>query len=517
MVAGIVGETIFKGGKALMGEVFQEAGQQMSKHGEVFSKRIFGDNIPDNARHLFNDDGFSIREIDIFNRAMDTEPEIRGNLETLIRSGADGNMEAFDILSGAADEFNKIDVSNRALSKAQSKMDNNKIKLWNQQMGAIQQAGKATGDKGRSIKAAVQTDFKGPKEHTSGTKYDRHGQMITNRHHAIGLDDANNVWSWHRSAENVTPNQQSPILQAREAMMGIKSGNYEENMVDLLDSITRPSRTARIEQIGEMTDGILDGKTVDDALGMTGSGSKKPYNPRELNAEELARFETLRQEVPDLTVEDFMTNMKTSSGRKFTEGSFPDIRVYAPGTVHTKGAKAPKPLEVIKITNAADHKNRFNLIFDALERNGINVDKARKSFDLKKLEIDTTLDIYGIDHPIVHNIINNLKLKEGTALFEIQKLGPEGVRDLPLDEAIKLDIRSIQEMETVLGNVLIYRYDQVAKLFKEMYPNGYKGLKESFGELGAEAKRSFFKENINTIAVRGNIQKAIGGKAGSDQ
>ena len=58
-------------------------------------------------------------------------------------------------------------------------------------------------------------------------------------------------------------------------------------MVDILDSVTRTSREARIAAIGDQTGRILDAKTIDDALGTTGSGSKKPYKPRELDPEEL--------------------------------------------------------------------------------------------------------------------------------------------------------------------------------------------------------------------------------------
>ena len=44
----------------------------------------------------------------------------------------------------------------------------------------------------------------------------------------------------------------------------------------------------------------------------------------------------------------------------------------------------------------------------------------------------------------------------------------------------------MQEMETVLANVLQYRYAEVEKLFKELHPKGYKGLGGTFGELGAK-------------------------------
>tara|TARA_Y100001963_G_scaffold64128_1_gene89411 strand:- start:52 stop:813 length:762 start_codon:yes stop_codon:yes gene_type:complete len=198
--------------------------------------------------------------------------------------------------------------------------------------------------------------------------------------------------------------------------------------------------------------------------------------------------------------------MKTSSGRKFTEGSFPDIRVYPPGAKHSGVDKVKAPLEVIKIDTAAKHKNRFNLIFDALDRHGIDTKEARKNFKLKDLEIDSSLDIYGADHPVVHSVINALKDRPGTALNQIKELGPDGLFNLSLDEAIKLDFRAMQEMETVLANVLQYRYSKVKELFVKQHPE----LGASFFEkLDASKKKEFFKANINTLAVMGNVEKAI--------
>mgnify|MGYP003133359540 FL=1 len=469
---------------------------------QALGRKIFGEVIPDTVqpvlRELSPEDAFT------FGKAIDFDPTVREGLDTLMHSAASGSDDAYMLMEYAARDFAQEDATYRGLNKAQLNLAKSQRKTFHTQQQMIDDAPTLSGDKGRAAKAGMQTQFKGPKEYTSGSQYERQGQMITNRHHAIGLDDANDVVVNHQSYQGVTPNSPSPIIQARERLFGIKSGNYEQNMVDVLDSITRPSRSARLLAISEQTGGILDSKTLDDALGMTGSGKKKPYKPRELNPEELARFETLRQEVPDITVEDFMTNMKTSSGRKFTEGSFPDIRVYPPGAKHSGVDKVKAPLEVIKIDTAAKHKNRFNLIFDALDRHGIDTKEARKNFKLKDLEIDSSLDIYGADHPVVHSVINALKDRPGTALNQIKELGPDGLFNLSLDEAIKLDFRAMQEMETVLANVLQYRYSKVKELFVKQHPE----LGASFFEkLDASKKKEFFKANINTLAVMGNVEK----------
>ena len=479
-------------------EVLAEGAQQMSKHGEIFAKNIYAGNVPDTVRPLFSDTGFSKVQVDTFTRAMDTEPSVRGNLQTLINRASEGNPEAFDILTKAHQDFSVHDMRTRTVSKAQTNLGNSQMKKFNQQMGAIDDARNpaVTGAKGRAAKNKVQTMFGAGSEYTSGTKYLRDGQMITNRHHAIGLDDSNNVWQWHSSGADVTPNNPSPILKAREGLMGIKSGNYEQNMVDVLDSITLPSRTARIAQVSEQAGGLLESQTLDDFFGMS------KYSPRELTELEQGQFDVWRQKTGG-TVEEFMDTVKPDKGSKFPEGSFPNIRVFKPGS------EGKVLLDTVTIKTAADHKNRLNLVFDVLDKHGHNTAAARKNVKLSKLQIDPKSDIYGADHPITHKIINALKEKKGTALNEIQTLGPEGVRDLPLDEAIKLDIRSMQEMETVLANVLQFRYKQVAKLYKELNPKGTGPLGSTFEELDGAAKRRFFEQNINTIAVKGNLEKAM--------
>jgi len=506
---GILGEASFRATKA----VLSGSSQQMSKHGEVFAKNIYGGNVPDMVRPLFNEDGFSKVQVDTFTRAMDAEPGVRGNLQTLINRAGEGNPEAFDVLTKAHQDFSVHDMRTRTVSKSQTNLGNTQMKKFNQQMGAIDDARNpaVTEAKGRSAKNKVQTMFGAGSEYTSGTKYLRDGKMITNRHHAIGLDDANNVWQWHSSGADVTPNNPSPILKAREDLMGIKSGNYEQNMVDVLDSITKPSRTARIEQVSEQAGGLLESKTLDDTFGMT------DYNPRTLDTKtgkgnegleaaglETQHFEQLRQQDPTLTVERYMAENKSPiTGHKYAQGSFPNIRVFKPGS------EGKVLLDTVTIKNAADHKNRLNLVFDVLDKHGHNTAAARKNVNLSKLQIDPKLDIYGADHPITHQIINALKKKKGTALNEIQTLGPEGVAGLSLDEAIKLDIRSMQEMETVLANVLQFRYKQVVKLYKELNPKGTGPLGSTFEELDGAAKRRFFEQNINTIAVKGNLEKAM--------
>ena len=61
-------------------------------------------------------------------------------------------------------------------------------------------------------------------------------------------------------------------------------------------------------------------------------------------------------------------------------------------------------------------------------------------------------------------------------------------------------------METVLANVLQYRYQVIKDLFYEYNP---KLGEDGFESLNADGKHTFFRKNVNTIAVRGKVSKAI--------
>tara|TARA_R100000234_G_scaffold36438_1_gene21663 strand:- start:242 stop:1468 length:1227 start_codon:yes stop_codon:yes gene_type:complete len=332
--------------------------------------------------------------------------------------------------------------------------------------------------------------------------------MVTNMHHALGLNDAFDVIKNHFSYAGVTPDSpKSPIIQAREDILGVKSGNYEQNMVDILDRATGDSRRVRINQLNEMSGGILDLQTLNDMLGTSGSGGSKTNKPlkfRELSESETARFEELRQkdqlvgEGKDLTLGEFMETDLSDSGRAFGKDTFPEVRVNTPD--------GKTLLETLTFKNADEYANRLNMVFDVLEKNGINTKAARKNTKMSKLQIDPKLDIYGVDHPLVHSLINALKEKPGTALNKIQELGPDGIYNLSLDEAVKLDFRSLQEMETVLANVLKYRYDQLKEVFGELNPELGS---EYFEKISAARKQEFFKENMAAIAVKGNVEKTI--------
>ncbi len=485
----------------------------MTQWGKALGHKVFGKTIPKEATSIFGEGwgGISKIDADTFSKAIDLDPEVREPLEALFSSASKGNDDAYMFIDHMAQDFAKENSALKARMDAQSKMSaSNKIfadaqrekKVWNKQMDEIDQAATLTGDTGRRQKSNIQTGFEGPGTYTSSTLYERLGKMVTNMHHALGLDDAFNVIKNHSSYAGVTPDSpKSPIIQAREDVLGVKSGNYEQNMVDILDRATGDSRAVRKQQLNEMSGGILDLQTINDMLGTSGSGGSKTNKPlkfRELSKTETGKLESIRQDVPDVTVDEFMDTKLSDSGRAFGKDTFPEVRVNTPD--------GNTLLETLTFKNADEYANRLNMVFDVLEKNGIDTSAARKNTKMSKLQIDPKLDIYGVDHPLVHSLINALKEKPGTALNQIQELGPDGIYNLSLDEAAKLDFRSLQEMETVLANVLKYRYDQLKEVFGELNPELGS---EYFERISAARKQEFFKENMAAIAVKGNVEKAI--------
>ena len=495
-------EPVFKAAARAGGEIVEEVAPEWVK---PLTRTIFGTNpIPKGVGEVLNKT--SKIQAETFTKGIEFDSGLREPLEQVYTLAGQGRSDAYELLTILGRDFKEEALNAKKLKQAQTQYANLQRQIDDARAGQ-------TGDKMRKTSATIQNP-EGPPTHRTGQalkpddpEFERY---VTEGHHAIILGEGQKIPLQHRSAELITPAQKSPIIEARERIMGIESGNAEANIADVLETMTKESRTARLLSIGEQTDGVIDSKTANDALGMTG------YKPRMLdetgNVEldklglERVHFDRLRQQDPTLTTQRYMDTEKSpTTGRAYTEGSFPNIRVFLPGSKHTGKNKA-KPFKTIEINNAKDHKNRWNLIFNALDEAGVDTRKARKNFNQKAQKIDRNLDIYGEDHQLTHRLIEGLKQKEGTAFYEIEQLGPEGVYNLPLEEAIKLDIRAVQEMETVLANVLQYRYGIVKELFYEINP--HKG-KNGFELLPADEKQFWFKKHVNTIAVRGNVSKAI--------
>ena len=490
-----------------MGALRQIGEGLMTEFGERLGHKIFGKVIPEVAQPMFREaGGFSKVDANIYSKAIDFDPEVRQPLEELIMSASKGDDNAYPILEAMARDFEIEDSAIRVRTKAEQNFAKQQRKTLNIQSQMIDDAAnpKVTGSKGRKAKEFVATADKDTVvshhqkamtyQPESGKETDR---FVTEGHHVNILDEYNKIPTQHSSYAGVTPDSPSPIVQVLERIWGTKAGNAEENVADVLATMTKPSRMARVAAITEQTKGVLHQSTLDDLLG------KSKYKPREFSSEQLVGLNQFKKNNPGASTEDFIARWTQETGEKIPEGSFPDIRVYAPDAV-SGGKKKVAPLEIIKVKDQATHNKRVELTFDSLEKHGVpGVDEARKAYSLKDAKIDSKLDIHGSDHEVTHDILRELKKIEGTAQFEIEQLGPDGIFNLSFDAAVKLQIRNVQEMETVLANVLQYRYKQVQKLFNKFN----KG--KSFEKLSAGEKQAFFKANVNQLAVMGNLEKAV--------
>jgi hypothetical protein len=479
----------------------------------AFTKKVFG-NVPAPKGAMEVISRMAPPDLDTFSRAIDSDSTVREPLETLFVKAGEDNQEAYEILLGSAQDFTrnrrKFDKFNRIQQKASQAAK----KKWDAQQKLLDDAANpnVTGAPGRKGKefASIANKEGVPASHQQSMTYQPEpdqvlkgheggDRFITEGHHVNILDEYNKIPTQHSSYAGVTPDSPSPVVEIMERVMGIKAGNNAANIADVLSTMTKQSRTARVQGLVEQSEGILNPATVNDYLGLT------KYRPTEFTQEQAVGLNLFKRNNPDATVDDFVAAWKEQTGQTIAEGQFPNIRVYAPDAV-ASGKKKVAPLETIEIKTQADHNRRINLVFDALDRHGIDTKTARQNFDRSKILVNSDLDIYGYDHEITHQILREMKKMEGTAQFEIEQLGRDGIFNLSLDAAVKLQLRSSQEMETVLANVLQYRYAQVKELFgrlnPELGPEGYE-------KLLAGEKQVFFKKNVNTLAVMGDVEKAM--------
>jgi len=505
------------------GMVAEAAYKGLTKWGGDLAAKVFGKEVPQEVVPLFSKGGISPIDAQTFGRAIEFDPEVREGLDTLMRSAADGNDDAYLFLDAAAKSFGEEDRIYRTLDKTQKNVAKKQRASYNTLQGRIDAAPTAKQSKGRtytanvagigrnqppvdtgipmqaSAKQADPVDYTGSSQY-SGQGNPLSGDAITQVHHGGGLDDLSWLFK-HQTYQGVGPNSPHPLIEMGDKLFGMQIGNSPQNTVDILGMLNKRGRNARVTALSEQVGDVMHSKTIDDLLGTS------DFKPAEIPAEGLAELEQLREVLPDLSVEKYMdTGRNPVTGKAYPKGGVTSqIEIWKPGA-NTSKASDDFPLEVIKL-NEKTYPNRVKLAFDAYERHGIDVSQARKRWNKKLATVDPNEDILGVDHPLVHEFINTLKKQDGTALNTIEKMSDDEIFNMPTEQAFKLYVRQMQEMETVLANVLTYRYNKVKEIFKELNP------KKSYDRLTAPEKQVFFRKNVNTIAVRGNIEKEISLKA----
>ena len=322
---------------------------------------------------------------------------------------------------------------------------------------------------------------------------------ITAIHHGFGLDDmmssirSHPSWNtWHEGANPI-------IKKVKEA--GYDFGNHEKNLTDVTDTLGRGFRQAEVDEVTDQVTelgGWVNKDTINDALGESG------YRPRILDETKKPEFDSLnlerehfsrmRQQDPNLTVEKYMDTYKSpTTGQAYKQGSFPDIKIRD---------ENDEVLEVISIKTDKDHRNRFNLIFDAYERHGRDMSNVRKNFKFSKRKIGSEIDIIGPDHKTIHNIIDDvLKKDPNTAMgrLEYLKANPQEMAKLSDDDMAVAIINAARESEAVTFNVNFNRYQRLLEVFEKYNPG------KNFESLDALGQQAFFFKHVAEVSRKGGV------------
>jgi len=315
------------------------------------------------------------------------------------------------------------------------------------------------------------------------------GRAITSVHHAVGLDDLMSTIMSHPSWKTWHDGPNPLVAALKE--QGYDFGNSLKNLTDVVDTMPNAFQQAEVDeafrQINELG-GFANKRTLNDARG----GSK--LNPTEMTSNERAQFEIWNQRTGG-SAEEFMDTVRPDKGgKKFSEGSYPNIRIFdEEGNV----------VKTLQIKTAADHKRRYHAIFDAYEElyPDRDWDNVRKKFKIGNRGIDKDLALYGPDHKTIHNIIDKeLKTDPNTAFGYLEQLknDPVTMSRIPNEQMAGHLIAAARELEAVTYNVNLNRYNRMIELWNEV-------SKESFEAQPKAVQQAFFFQNITEIARKGGV------------
>ena len=448
--------------------------------------------------------------------AMNLDPEIKDTISLANSPNWGEKSEFFDGIRAFDDVDQKVNMQKAAYDKTKGIEPEppTEVDLKKQTMEDIT-SGKVKGgqDKMRGLWSWLTGGTDSPKGYKDKGVLPRDrksGGAKSVLHHAVGLRDlaapimAHPSWQTWREGIN-------PIIQATEAL-GFKFGNHYENLTEVLDVMPDAFRGAEVREAGNQIRS-LGGDIHDDTLNDLFGGTK--YQPKDVPGEQLElekSYRDLQRNVAKYGDPEAAGLPKENPYRQEYESTTLKRVKNKEGTFAPVKVKDPKTGEVLKVfvpKTEAENAARFKKTFDILEDFGYDMKNTRKKFRVSKRKIDPTLAIYGPDHKTIHNIIDDvLKKDPKSAIGHLEEISNDPLQMRYIDEEsmAKKVVAAAREHETVAYNVLLNRYNKVTQLFSEMYPDGYKGLGETFEELGAEAQRKFFYDNITEIARMGGVR-----------
>ena len=339
---------------------------------------------------------------------------------------------------------------------------------------------RGTGDKMRNAVAAIFGDgiiipYQRASRYLSGLK---DSGAITNVHHVGFLEKLKHGVINHGSFDLMEEAAQqgrkltSPVV-AEVKKLGLRLGNFDENVADVFSVMTRPFREARKENVFKALDGKLDMDTINQLLGKTGLPEK--YLSKAKLAE-LAMHRDKGWPIPD----DF-----------WPKESFPKYTL--------KDGSWWRP------ANWQEYEDRFKI---HLQKEGIDINVPKTKQLLGK--IPRTAEHLGGDHDLVHEIFKKLEADPKSRIAEIDRIiqSPQ-FKNMDPKKAALLIKEQVNTMETIAGNILEFRYNEIAKLYRQKFLKGelkkFGYNTEDFNLLNEVSKQKFIKRFSNEVAVAGGL------------
>ena len=373
--------------------------------------------------------------------------------------------------------------SRLAISTAEQFTKANPLMIKGTKLDAVP-AGLLKGAARRGAQASALSPGVATSAYKKGSLYpgSKRGTWLTNRHHVGGLDRQGSLVSEHKSFDVLPKGEKSPLIKHVENKYGIKSGNYEENLVDMLEYQGGLKRNAQVQEIVKQLDNKIHGDTINDLLG----GSKIT--------------------LPEYKKADYA--FISDWAKRFPGEKLP-WNPDNPGKFATIDIKdsTGKLIEQWIPKNVDEYNDRFNIV---LKKAGID----SKNLNRKAIKVDPKLEIFGVDHQDTHRILLEAEKIKGNPIYEAIKSIESGkYKNLSIEEAGKIYAKAHFYQENVAANILKYRYNKIKEVFSEI-ENLPANL---FDDLSAAQKQKFFSENVNAIAAKGGLEKRLNLKQASEE
>ena len=294
----------------------------------------------------------------------------------------------------------------------------------------------------------------------------------TDVHHVGELITGHKAAVTHKSWKKIPEGGRSPIFKLAESKYGLRGGNALENLTDIFGHDPRKLRQYRIQEINKQLNGKMHETTVNDLLGTSDLKFKEAVNLESLESQALHQLQTTKGIYP---------------GSKGAE-LYPKITIK-----NTKG----EVIEIWQPKTQKDYDRRFNIVRKKL---GI-----KEKLNLKKIKIDPTKEVLGVDHTDAHRIVNKFKrLDDGNPMNTLYKSMESGeYANLSVEKATELYVDAYRFQENVTGHILQYRYEKAKEVFAKYYPD------VDFEHLSKARQQDFFRNKAAEIAVKGGIEKRV--------